>query len=497
MPFAPPVDTHGHAVRGTALAINDRVTATMYMLAAARWCLAGYSNESVLFDDSDYEAALVASVRGVSEQMHRRGGLRPDRARDLAEAAMIEMREAIPAEPSEEFDDAVHTAAIAKAAKFWSGASDADCARIAAAVSQPAPVAGELAPAAFAELVLSAGSAAGWESLTEAEHAEVLDSDGNRGGCRWDEVRVDLATLPHQGLGLTRGAEELPSYMDTEIPADEIDPVNGPDMDPSLAAGMRPGLEVVIDVVDGRALYETRIPSDPHKAPTRTRVNPIHFRNDAATEVLLHLLVAGDASTQHPAALPADATGGTILGSALTPATCVERLGTSAHLVLQAHMLLHRSGGRARSTGRAATAATIPESAQPVSQLMMEMCIAAGFAWRWISRILACWNDPTARGDALSQEGHLLAGHVTDAAVGCVGGQLNDNDQIDVDTLTMLAQTIADGVTKIIWDSITGLWALYGLAEPGPPPITTVSPPMDHRPVGNRAARRRNARRRR
>ena len=125
---------------------------------------------------------------------------------------------------------------------------------------------------------------------------------------------------------------------------------------------MSPGLELVIDSVVDEALYETRIPTSPGKSATRERVNPTAYRNNAAAEVLLHLLIVGDAATQHPAALPADSDNYTIMGALPSARRRAEALAASARLAMGAHILLYRSGGRARSAGRAAVTRTEPET---------------------------------------------------------------------------------------------------------------------------------------
>ena len=197
-------------VTGAALAINDRATAAMYMLAAARECLTDSDGESLVFDRFDYEAALEAAARRVGEQMHRRGGLRLAKVSGVIEAALNTMSDSIPAEGSGSVLDAadVHDLAVCMAVEFWSVADATDCARIAAVVSQPVPEPGELAPAAFAELVLHAGSAFGWEALSEEERNGVPDSDGNLG-------RVPLErSARHAGLAAPSGARPHPRRHD-------------------------------------------------------------------------------------------------------------------------------------------------------------------------------------------------------------------------------------------------------------------------------------------
>ena len=475
-------------VTGAALAINDRATAAMYMLAAARECLTDSDGESLVLDRFDYEAALEAAARRVGEQMHRRGGLRVAKVSDVIEAALNTMRESIPAEGSESILDAadVHDLAVCTAVEFWSIADAVDCARIAAVVSQPVPEPGELAPAAFAELVLHAGSASGWEGLSEEERNEVLDSDGNLGGCRWSEVHATLDSLPHAELGLTRGATMVPSYVAPDVPGDETAPVSV-DSPVSDLSGMSPGLELVIDEVIDEALYETRIPTSPGKSATRVRVNPAAYRNDAATEVLLHLLIAGDAATQHPAALPADSDDYTIMGALPSARRRSEALAASAQLALEAHILLYRSGGRARAAGRAAVTRTEPESTQLVPQLIMEVCLAAGFAWRWMSRILACWDDTAARAGVLSSTGHRLTGAVSDEARLCFAGFVgDDHDQVEGSTVVALARVVAEGAAEVSQNNIKGLRALYG--------VTATGPARNNNRARNKARRRRRKR---
>ena len=440
----------------------------MYMLAAARACLIDNDGESLMFDSDDYEAALSAAVRNIAEQMQGRGGLKTARTRELVAAALTEMRHAVPDQATVSPLDAetVHEWASCAAAEFWTAASDADCVRVAAAATGPPPKPAELPPAAFAGLALHAGSASGWESLSEEEHNAALDGDGNTGGCRWREVHADLDELPYEGLGLTRGAELLEG-LPTEIPDGETVPTIIPTPPEGLMAGMAPGLELVIDAVAGGALYEERIPGAPDQAPTRTRVNPADYRNEAATEVLLHLLIAGDATAHHPASLPPGSGAHTILRNLPDP---TETLAETARLATAAHYWLYRSASRARATAHAATRGVIPESLQRAPQAIMEACIAAGFAWRWLARILACWDDPDTRSRTLTEGGHALACVIAEEAAGCFAGGLDGNGQTGDETVQTLAQLVADAAVTIGHNNIDGLCAFYNAAAPGTEP---------------------------
>ena len=437
----------------------------MHMLAAARECLVARDGTSLLFDRTDYETTLGTAARRVSEQMQYRCGLDTDTIAAVLEEALTMLREHYRSADTLGIGaTTVPEIFICLASDFWSDpdTDDSTCTRMStAAMRTPVPAPTQLAPAAFAELALHAGAASGWEKLTDDQHNEVLDADGARGGSRWHEVQADLDVLPHEGLGLTRNAEHLtPHVVSDADDSEDVPPIDADTV--AMALGAPEGLELVLrEIIDG-SLYETCIPADLASAPTRTTVKINDYRNEASTDVLLHLLAAGDADGGRPAALPPGNDEYALMGGSRNTQRRAERLANSAKLALQAHVLLYRSGGRARAAGTAARDGGESMSAQPVPQLLMELCLASGFAWRWIQRVADCWSDDAARSKTISTKVHLLAGAVTDGVHGCLTNVLGD-EVLGSEAVAAIADTVSGAADKISAGHIRQLQHRYGL----------------------------------
>lgn len=457
---------HIPAVVSAAWSINDRAAAAMHMLAAARRCLADREGMTLMFDDTDYETALAIAARRVSEQMQYRCGLNADQIAVTVEEALAMLREHYrDADDLGIYAMAVSDVYVFFACQFWNDLdTDAGtCARIAAmSVQTPTPEPMQLAPAAFAELALHAGSASGWEQLSDDHHKEVLDTDGSRGGSRWDEVQANLDLLPHEGTDLTRGAE----YLTPEIVSDGDGSGDVPPVDADTASLAQQGPEgwelVLSELIDG-LLYETRIPTDPTEPPTRTPIKISDHRNEASTEVLLHLLAAGSADGGRPAALAPNHDGYALMGGPRNSQRRGERLAESARLAVQAHVLLYRSGGRARASGAAAREGSEVLSTQSLAQLFMELCLAAGFAWRWVQRVVGAWDDDSARRKTITTKSHLVAQAVSDAAYGCFMNVFGDgSEELGAEVTSAIVIGICDAVDQISAGRIRRLQALYG-----------------------------------
>ena len=440
---------HISAAVSAAWAINDRAAAAMHMLAAARVCLNDRAGEALLFDNTDYDAALGAAARRVSEQIQHRCSLDADRATATMAAALTELRR--------QYRDArplgIYATEVAEfchdfAHQFWNELDDNGCERIAAVVVQtPVPAPMQLPPAAFAELALHAGSASSWAQLTDEHHKMVPDTDGSRGGCRRHEVHADLDQLPHEGLDLTRGAEHFTPGMAAQ-PAAEA-PLVDADTE-ALAQHVPEGWNLVLTELINGTLYETCVPADPAEAPTRTPVNPDERRAEAAADVLLHLLVASDAPGSRPVALPADAAERTLFGGPHNAHRRGNRLAESAQLALQAHVLLYRSGGRARAAGIAARDGGVAQSTQGVPQLLMELCLAAGFAWRWAQTAVDAWDDASARCKMLRTKTHLVTESVADSASGCFMSVFGDDcEQLTPETVNAMVASVRATTSEI------------------------------------------------
>ena len=80
----------------------------------------------------------------------------------------------------------------------------------------------------------------------------------------------------------------------------------------------------------------------------------------------------------------------------------------------------------------------------------MELCLAAGFAWRWAQTAVDAWDDASARCKMLRTKTHLVTESVADSAYGCFMSVFGDDcEELTPETVDAMAASVQAAIRKI------------------------------------------------